>query len=230
MQEMKIELTNITKTYNNLGSDNTRKVLEDISLIINSGDSIAIVGPSGCGKSTLLNIIGTLDKPSLGKISFNAEDIANMNEVKLADLRNRKIGFVFQLHHLLPQLNLLENVLLPTLILKDKNLKESAHSRAMELLEYVGLADKVAQFPGQLSGGECQRTAVVRALINKPEIILADEPTGSLDQESAEQIGNLLSKINVDQKVSLVLVTHSMDLANKMNVIYKLNNGKLIKS
>lgn len=227
---MKIELLNITKAYKNSVSLNSRKVLEEISLIINSGDSIAVVGPSGCGKSSLLNIIGTLDKPSSGKISFNAEDIANMNEPEIADLRNRKIGFVFQLHHLLPQLNLLENVLLPAMILKDKNLKESAHSRAMELLEYVGLTDKISQFPAQLSGGECQRAAVVRALVNKPEIILADEPTGSLDQESAEQIGNLLSKINADQKVSLVLVTHSMDLANKMNVIYKLNNGKLIKS
>ena len=224
---MNIELENITKSYGNNSNLPYRAVLEGISLTIKSKDSIAIVGPSGCGKSTLLNILGTLDKPSSGIVKIDENDISELSDVKLAEIRNRKIGFVFQLHHLLPQLTLLENVLLPTLVIKDRKLKNSALDRAMDLLKIVGLDDKTNQFPGQLSGGECQRTAVIRALINKPDIILADEPTGSLDQESAEQIGNLLSQINNEQNVALVVVTHSMDLAAKMKIRYKLNNGKL---
>lgn len=227
---MILELENIYKSYNNHSESSHREVLENISLKINKGDSISIVGPSGCGKSTLLNILGTLDKPTSGLLKIDNDDISILSDKKLAEIRNQKIGFIFQLHHLLPQLNLLENILLPTLIVKDRKLKESAQSRAMDLLKTVGLEDKISQYPGQLSGGECQRTAVVRALINQPDIILADEPTGSLDQESAEQIGDLLSRINKEQNVALVLVTHSMELAKKMNVIYKLNNGKLIKS
>jgi ABC-type lipoprotein export system ATPase subunit len=226
---MIIELENIYKSYQNNTSSSQNKVLDNISLKINSGDSIAIVGPSGCGKSTLLNILGTLDKATSGVIKIDNDDISKFNDKKLAEIRNQKIGFVFQLHHLLPQLNLLENVLLPTLILKDSKHKEAAKIRAFELLKSIGLEYKIKQYPGQLSGGECQRTAVVRALINQPEIILADEPTGSLDQESAEQIGELLSNINKEQNVALVLVTHSLELANKMKVIYKFNNGKLIK-
>lgn len=224
---MIVELENITKSYGNNSNLPYRAVLEGISLKIKSKDSIAIVGPSGCGKSTLLNILGTLDKPSSGIVKIDENDISELSDVKLAEIRNRKIGFVFQLHHLLPQLTLLENVLLPTLVIKDRKLKNSALDRAMDLLKIVGLDDKTNQFPGQLSGGECQRTAVIRALINKPDIILADEPTGSLDQESAEQIGNLLSQINNEQNVALVIVTHSMDLAAKMKNRYKLNNGKL---
>lgn len=227
---MIIELEDIYKSYQNNTSSSEMKVLDNISLKINSGDSIAIVGPSGCGKSTLLNILGTLDKQTSGIIKIDNDDISKFNDKKLAEVRNRKIGFVFQLHHLLPQLNLLENVLLPTLILKDSKHKEATKIRAFELLKSIGLEDKIKQYPGQLSGGECQRTAVVRALINQPEIILADEPTGSLDQESAEQIGELLSKINKEQNVALVLVTHSLELANKMKIIYKLKNGKLLLS
>ena len=226
---MIIELENIFKSYWNNSDSPHRDVIKGISLIINAKDSIAVVGSSGCGKSTLLNLIGTLDKPSSGIVKFDNEDISSLNDSNLAEIRNRKIGFVFQLHHLLPQLNLLENVLLPTLVIKDKKLRLSARSRAMDLLKTVGLEEKIKQFPGQLSGGECQRTAVVRALINEPDIILADEPGGSLDQESAEQIGNLLSKINKEQNVALVIVTHSMELANKMHILYMLNNGKLEK-
>jgi ABC-type lipoprotein export system ATPase subunit len=226
---MNIKLENIFKTYSNNSVSIQRSVIEGISLTIQNKDSIAITGPSGCGKTTLLNIIGTLDKPTSGIISINNEDILKLSDVNLAKIRNQKIGFVFQLHHLLPQINLLENVLLPSLIIKDKKLRNSARSRAMDLLKKLGLEDKIKQFPGQLSGGECQRTAVARALINEPEIILADEPTGSLDQESAEQIGNLLSYIHMEQNVALVIVTHSMELADKMDVQYKLQNGKLIK-
>ncbi|PKP20233.1 MAG: ABC transporter [Bacteroidetes bacterium HGW-Bacteroidetes-21] len=224
---MIIELENISKSYGNGVDAPLRHVLVDISLKIESGESLAVVGPSGCGKSTLLNILGTLDQPTTGTVRIDGEDISTLNDTQRAGIRNRKIGFVFQMHHLLPQLNLIENVLLPTLILNDKSQRNAAHSRAMDLLHSVGLGDRVKQHPGQLSGGECQRAAVVRALINQPELILADEPTGSLDQESAEQIGNLLSKINIEQHVALVLVTHSMDLAGKMKTKYVLNQGKL---
>lgn len=224
---MIIELENISKSYGNGVDIPIRHVLEDISLKIESGESLAVVGPSGCGKSTLLNILGTLDQPTTGIVRIDGKNISGLNDTQRAGIRNCKIGFVFQMHHLLPQLNLLENVLLPTLILEDSTARNAARARAMDLLQSVGLGDRVKQFPGQLSGGECQRTAVVRALINQPELILADEPTGSLDQESAEQIGNLLSKINIEQHVALVLVTHSMDLAGKMKTKYVLSHGKL---
>lgn len=186
---MLVQLQNISKSYVNPQTGNKQVVLKDISLAVEKGESIAIVGPSGSGKSTLLNIIGTLDKPNEGKVSLNGSEINSLDDNKLSELRNKDIGFVFQMHHLLDQLTLLENVLLPTIPLKDKELKDSAPKRAMELLKSVGLEGKTHQRPGQLSGGECQRTAVVRALINQPKLLLADEPTGSLDGESGKTIG-----------------------------------------
>ena len=206
---MLVELQNVSKYYENPQTGNTQEVLKDISLTMEKGESIAIVGPSGCGKSTLLNIIGTLDKPSSGIASLNGNKINSLNDNELSELRNKDVGFVFQMHHLLEQLNLLENVLLPTIPLKDKKLKESAHQRAMDLLKSVGLEYKISQRPGQLSGGECQRTAVVRALINQPKLLLADEPTGSLDSDSAKQLGDILIKLNKEYQLALVVVTHS---------------------
>lgn len=223
------ELENITKTYFNSESGIEREVLNGISLSLKEGDALSIVGPSGSGKSTLLNIIGTLDRPTSGIVRFNGNKINQYPENQLAQIRNQKIGFVFQSHHLLPQLNLLENVLLPTIPLKDRSKKKDALQRAMDLLEKVGLADNAQQLPGQLSGGECQRAAVVRALINKPELILADEPTGSLDKDSAERIGKLLSSINKEENVAMAVVTHSLDLANKIGNIYNLSDGKISK-
>jgi len=225
---MLINIQNISKYYENLGSHIRRDVFKDISLQIKHGDSLAIVGPSGSGKSTLLNILGTLDRPSSGKVYLNGEEFNLLNNNQLSEIRNRKIGFVFQMHHLLPQLNLLENVLLPTLPIQDKTFRNTAQKRAMDLLDSVGLADKIHQRPGQLSGGECQRAAVIRALINQPELILADEPTGSLDKESAEHLAEILGKLNKDFNVALVLVTHSMELAKKMDLVYELNDGQLI--
>jgi len=207
---------------------NRREVLNGISLGIAGGDALAIVGPSGCGKSTLLNIIGTLDYPSTGLVEIDGHNVSQLGEKQLADFRNQNIGFVFQLHHLLPQLSLLENVLVPTIPLKDKVRRKAASARAMELLDSVGLADKLSQKPGQLSVGECQRTALVRALINKPDILLADEPTGSLDRDSAENLGELLVKINKEHNIAMVLVTHSEQLAGKMNKVYQLIDGKLV--
>jgi lipoprotein-releasing system ATP-binding protein len=221
------ELENITKIYTNKQSGIQREVLKGITLSINKGDALSIVGPSGCGKSTLLNILGTLDMPTSGVMRFNGKEINNLTDNQLADIRNREIGFIFQAHHLLPQLNLLENVLLPTLVLKERSKKKLALERALHLLENVGLANNIKQLPGQLSGGECQRAAVVRALINEPELILADEPTGSLDKNSAERIGELLSEINKTEGVSLVVVTHSLSLANKIGNTYNLSEGRI---
>ena len=223
---MIVELEKISKYYENNGLVR-RDVLNEISLSIKAGDSLAIVGPSGSGKSTLLNILGTLDLPSSGILKIKGKDIQQFTENQLAEIRNKNIGFIFQLHHLLPQLTLIENVLVPTIPLTDKNLKKTSMERAMNLLESVGMADKINQRPGQLSGGECQRAAVVRALINEPDLILADEPTGSLDQDSAEQLGELLTKINKEQNVAMVLVTHSIELAKRMDAIYKLDHGKI---
>ena len=222
-----IKLDKISKHYPNASGLLVHKVLNDISFEIMKGDSMAIVGPSGCGKSTLLNLIGTLDLPTSGNIIFDGIEISSLDDKKLSSLRNQKIGFIFQMHHLLPQLNVLENVILPALPNSSKKQVKEATQRAIELLTEVGLGDHIYKFPGQLSGGECQRVAVVRALINEPDIILADEPTGSLDHDSAEQIGNLLVDLQMKRNLALVIVTHSFDLANKMKIKYSLVNGQL---
>jgi ABC-type lipoprotein export system ATPase subunit len=224
---MQIQLRNISKHYDIPGSADRRNVLNNISLSIHPGDALAIVGPSGSGKSTLLNIIGTLDLPSSGTMEINGQNAGAMNKNQLAGFRNQNIGFVFQLHLLLPQLSLLENVLVPTIPLANKSLRKAASHRAIELLDSVGLADKLTQKPGELSVGECQRTALVRALINEPDILLADEPTGSLDRDSAENLGELLVKINLEHHIAMVLVTHSEQLAAKMKQVYNLIDGKL---
>lgn len=224
---MLVTLKNISKHYQNPGNGLWQEVLTDISIEIKPGDALAVSGPSGSGKSTLLNIIGTLDRPSSGIVSFDGVDISSFNENQLAAFRNKHIGFIFQQHYLLPQLSLLENILLPIIPVKDKTRRDDASERATRLLREVGLADKMHHLPGQLSGGECQRGAVVRAMINEPGLILADEPTGSLDQLSAAQIGELLSEINQKNKVTIIVVTHSERLASKMNRIYNISNGRL---
>lgn len=220
-----IRLENIYKHYYNHSGTIKQEVLKDINLEINNGDSIAILGPSGCGKSTLLNLIGSIDQPSSGKLLFEGRDLSGLKDKELSVLRNQKIGFIFQMHHLLPQLNLLENILLPTLVVQGD--KHEFTARARKLLEDVGLKDKTYQFPAQLSGGESQRAAVVRALINQPKVVLADEPTGSLDKSSAEQVGNLLVSIREAQNIALIVVTHSSELADKMKSVYHLEDGKL---
>ncbi len=224
---MIIGLEKVSKSYEKPGSLKKREVLNEISLKVDSGESLSVIGPSGSGKSTLLNILGTLDMPTSGMVKLNDKNILNYSEPQLAEIRNKHIGFIFQMHHLLPQLTLIENVLLPTIASNSKNDKAGLE-RAKELLESVNLHDKIKQYPSQLSGGECQRATVVRALINQPGLILADEPTGSLDEDSAEQLGELLSKINKEQNVAMIVVTHSMELAKKMNKMYKLNHGKLV--
>ena len=226
---MLAELQHITKFYEQPGASIRNQVLDDISLQIAYNQRIAIVGPSGSGKSTLLNIIGTLDKPSSGRVLLDGASIGQMDENHLALLRNSFIGFVFQMHHLLPQLTLLENIMLPLLPQKDKKVIEEARQRALQLIDRVGLSGHIHQFPSQLSVGECQRTAVIRALINRPKLLLADEPTGSLDADNAAQLAQLLIEVNREQNVALVIVTHSMELASKMDKIYQLREGKLAR-
>ena len=219
---MLAELQQVSKHYNH-------PVLYEISLTIRHGDSIAIVGPSGSGKSTLLNILGTLDRPSSGRVILNGEAVELLDDNQLAGIRNRFIGFVFQLHYLLPQLTLLENILLPVLPEKDKSAVKAAEQRAFRLLDRVGLSDRVKHLPGELSVGECQRAAVVRALINEPGLLLADEPTGSLDETHATSLGMLLAELNLEEEMGMVVVTHSMELARRMKVIYRLHLGRLEK-
>ncbi|MEI8048481.1 MAG: ABC transporter ATP-binding protein [Bacteroidota bacterium] len=225
---MLAELQHITKHYNQPGSPVTNLVLDKISFEIADKERIAIVGPSGSGKSTLLNILGTLDKPTSGTVLLDGTAVQQMDENRLAGIRKSMIGFVFQMHHLLPQLTLLENVMLPLLAQKDKNSSKSAADRARYLIERVGLSSHIHQYPSQLSVGECQRTAVIRALINQPRLLLADEPTGSLDAANATQLADLLIELNREQNVALVVVTHSMEIASKMDKIYHLREGKLL--
>lgn len=205
-------------------------VLSDINLSMHKGESLAIVGPSGCGKSTLLNLIGTLDRPSSGTLHFNGHDLGSAKDAELTLIRNREIGFIFQEHHLLPQCSVLENVLLPTLAPNSPLKGQPAQERALKLLDRVGLSHRLQHRPGQLSGGERQRTAVVRALINEPLLILADEPTGSLDHSSAANLADLLVEINKEQGVSLILVTHAREIAARMGRMVTLQEGKLVSS
>lgn len=226
---MLLKLNQITKSYYSGNSPSGRVILDQLDLEVNPGERIAIVGPSGSGKTTLLNLIGTLDQPDSGKMYFENQDLSVFTDQQLAGFRNEKIGFVFQMHHLLPQLTLLENILLPTLTDKKLQGKETLE-RAQKLITRMRLAEVAHQKPAELSGGECQRTAVARALINRPKLILADEPTGALDQKSAFNLTDLLVELNKEEGLTLIVVTHSMDVAKKMDRIYQLENGKLVES
>jgi len=221
-----LQLVNVRKDYESPDGNNLC-VLKNINLTVEKSQCIAVVGPSGSGKSTLLNIIGALDRPTSGRVLFNNRNLSELTDTELAKIRNRQIGFVFQLHHLLPQCTVLENVLVPTLADNDRASKKKTESRALELLERVGLKDFCMYRPGQLSGGQRQRTAVVRALINEPSLLLADEPTGSLDTAASQKIADLLVKLNQTDKVTLLVVTHSLILAQRMETVLKLDNGVL---
>lgn len=223
-----LKLENVHKQYESADRDPV-PVLRGISLTVQRGDSLAIVGPSGSGKSTLLNILGSLDSPTRGSIRLDGEELAHLPEQKLAAIRSQKIGFVFQSHHLLPQCSVLENILVPTLAATGRA-PASALERAKQLLERVGLEHRVDHRPAQLSGGECQRVAVVRALINRPSLILADEPTGALDHSTAESLADLLVELNRDEHVTLIVVTHSEELAAKMGTTHQLQDGQFARS
>jgi lipoprotein-releasing system ATP-binding protein len=218
-----LTLNHVSKAYPS--GNSVRKVLDHLSVEIAKGETMAVVGPSGSGKTTLLNIIGTLDIADSGKVMFEGVDINTLNSKELPLFRNKKIGMVFQLHHLLPQCTLWENVLIPTLPLKAWN--TDTEKRAEALLKQTGIWEQRFQKPTELSGGECQRAAVVRALINKPSLILADEPTGALDHENAQLLIDLLLELNREQGTTLVVVTHSLELASRLDKTYKLVDGKL---
>ena len=224
---MLLELKNITKKYANPSGQGYTTVLRNISLQIAQGESVAIVGPSGSGKSTLLNIIGALDRPISGEVIFLGKNLVECDDTELSRIRNREIGFVFQLHHLLPQCSVLENVLIPTIPLGQGKENRDLGNRAKKLLERVGLGKRMDYFPAQLSGGEMQRVAVVRALINRPKLVLADEPTGSLDRESSENLGQLMVEMNTEEETTLMTVTHSVDFARLMAKAFKLQDGVL---
>lgn len=221
-----LELTDINKEYNRADGSSATRVLSGVKISIKAGDSLSIIGPSGSGKSTLLNIMGTLDRPTSGKVVFDGNDLTEVEDDRLSFIRNREIGFVFQMHHLLGQCTVIENVLVPTLAFPEKDPKEY-YEKAVELLEYVGMAERLHFKPAELSGGEQLRTAVVRALINAPKILLADEPTGSLDNKTAKDLSGLLVQLNEEKNLTLVVVTHSEELASMMDNRYELKDGTL---
>ncbi len=222
-----IQLKHVSKSYAEPERGDSVPVLRDITLSIEAGESVAIVGPSGCGKSTLLNILGTLDEADQGEIIFDGESLKGASIEKLSALRSSKIGFIFQLHHLLPQCTVLENVLIPTLALGGPH-RPGAEKRAHELLEAVGLAHRETYRPAQLSGGERQRVAVVRALINEPRLILADEPTGALDEANAAALTDLLVDLQKLTGVTLVLVTHHRAQAERMGRVLEIHEGQIV--
>ncbi len=219
-----LELSEVTKWYE---SAPERRILDSLNLRVVAGERFAIVGPSGCGKSTLLNILGTLDAPTEGKVVVDGIDTSGLSENEIARIRSEKIGFIFQMHHLLPQCTALENVLVPTLAPAHRVDPAAATERAKRLFERVGLADKVNRQPGQLSGGERQRVAVVRALINSPKLLLADEPTGALDEDNAKRLIDLLVELNDSEGLALIVVTHDRSVADAVGSIRTLNRGKL---
>ena len=223
---MLLQIKNLYKTYADPRGGPALEVLSDLDLHVAKGESLAMLGPSGCGKSTLLNIIGALDLADRGEVLVDGVDLVGQTESQLASYRNTTVGFIFQLHHLLPQCTVRENVLIPTLALPSKT-RKSFQSRADDLLTAVGLIDRKDHRPGQLSGGERQRVAVARALINQPRMILADEPTGALDRTNAARLIDLLSEISQTQDVAVILVTHAADLAARMQRVIHLIDGKI---
>jgi lipoprotein-releasing system ATP-binding protein len=238
---MIIECTNLSKEYIAPDGQTVIPVLRDINVSVKKGESVAILGPSGSGKSTLLHLLGLLDYPTGGSIIFHEKEVAGLPEKERDWIRNRMIGFVFQLHYLLPQCTVIENVLIPALPKANSSLSRakpatatgkqdaagSIEDRALELLRRVGLASRLYHRPWQLSGGELQRVAFVRALINSPLLVLADEPTGSLDGRTSHTLIQLLLELNREEGVTLMVVTHSPALASHMDRVYILENGTL---
>ncbi len=223
-----IELRDVYKSYLEPGGSTPVPVLRGVNLSIGAGESVSIVGPSGCGKSTLLNLLGTLDEPDQGEVFFDGQSLRGAKPDRLSHLRSEAMGFIFQMHHLLPQCTVLENVLLPTAALAKKPDPAAASAKAMELLKAIGLDHRANHRPAELSGGERQRTAVARALINDPKVILADEPTGALDEKNAELLTDLLLSLVQKFGISLVLVTHNPSQAQRTQRQVHMKDGLLI--
>jgi lipoprotein-releasing system ATP-binding protein len=219
-----LSIKNISKSFTQRGI-----VLNNLCLDVDKGETLAIMGPSGSGKTTLLNIIGLLDRPETGEIFFQGASVGNYSEDESADYRNRNIGFVFQEHLLLPYLTIADNIFLPFLAAKQSTAEIGSKIKFVNsLMERTGISEMRSKYPGQISGGEAQRVALVRALANNPSILLADEPTGSLDSRNAEIMGNLLIEMNKVQGITIILATHSADLAKKMSKTLHLSEGILI--
>jgi lipoprotein-releasing system ATP-binding protein len=218
-----LSVKDIIKNYK-IGNDEL-KVLKGITFGVKKGEIVSIIGPSGVGKSTLLNILGTLDKPTQGKVYIASEDVTELSEDKLASFRNKKIGFVFQFHHLLPEFTALENTMMPAIIGKEN--RDDVREKAEKLLSEVGLRERVHHKPGELSGGELQRVAFARALINNPSIVLADEPTGNLDRINSEALHEIIWSLCKEKKQTFFLVTHNEQLAEKADKIIELFDGKI---
>jgi len=225
MTNSSLEAIDIRKVYPTASEDIV--VLDGVSFSMNAGENLAIIGPSGSGKSTLLQILGTLDAPTSGIVRIGGQDPYQLNENQQARFRNERIGFIFQDHHLLPQWNVLENTLLPALATGKPT--PEIRQRAISLLERVGLKHRLSHLPSQLSGGERERVAVARALVLRPTVILADEPTGNLDHESAENVSRLLLEVPQEENTVLIVVTHSSSLAAQMQKRFELRNRKLIQ-
>ena len=221
-----LELTNVCKNYASPQDAKELCVLQGIDLSVEKGESIAVVGPSGSGKSTLLNVIGALDRATLGQVLVDGRDIGQLDDAGLAEMRRTEIGFVFQLHHLLPQCTVLENVLVPTLPRRRGSGKE-VEERARGLLERLGLEQWQQHRPGELSAGQRQRVALGRALINQPKLLLADEPTGALDKAAADNIAQLLIELNRTERTTLIVVTHAAALAQCMGRVFELSETRL---
>ena len=224
MNDMVVDAKELTKTY--LMGDVEVHALRGMSIQIKRGEVVAIMGPSGSGKSTLMNIIGCLDKPSNGDYLLDGEDVAQMNDNQLADIRNRKVGFVFQSFNLLSRATALANVELP---LRYSSVSKNRKELALNALESVGLADRVHHRPSELSGGQQQRVAIARAIVNNPSIVMADEPTGNLDTKSGEEIMELLLNLNQEKKTTLVIVTHDPEIAGQCERIVHIRDGKCVE-
>jgi ABC-type lipoprotein export system ATPase subunit len=224
---MLLDIRNLTKTYGAPDGGDAVEVLRGVDLKMAPGETLSITGPSGSGKSTVLNVVGALDKADSGEVIVNGQNIEKLSKDELAAYRSTTVGFIFQLHHLLPQCTILENVLVPTLAVP-KAKREAARGRAEELLEAVGLKHRLNHRPGELSGGERQRVAVARSLINEPKLLLADEPTGALDRVNAGKLVDLLAELNRSRGVTVIMVTHAPDLAQRMGRVLELVDGKLV--
>ncbi|MEI6832121.1 MAG: ABC transporter ATP-binding protein [Candidatus Omnitrophota bacterium] len=225
MSEKIIKVDALCKSYRD--NINNLQVLREINFTVERKEFLAIQGPSGAGKSTLLHILGGLDNPTTGKVYFEGADIYGLDEFSRATFRNRKVGFVFQFFHLLPELNALENVLLPS-ILKSWWERKNSLNFAVSLLERLGLEDRKTHRPSELSGGEQQRVAIARALINHPKLLLCDEPTGNLDSDNGEKILRLLKEVNQEEGITVVMVTHDKDIASGASRIIHLKDGVIL--
>jgi lipoprotein-releasing system ATP-binding protein len=223
LQNTILKVVDVTKSY--VTGSSELKVLNDVNLEIKEGDAVCLLGASGAGKSTLLQILGTLDRPTTGDVLFFEESLFAMNDDRLSEFRNEKMGFVFQFHHLIHEFTAAENVMLPCLLAGES--RSDAYQKAEYWLNYLGLAERSNHYPNQLSGGELQRVAIARSLIRKPKILLADEPTGNLDSENSKKIQNLFFELQKHLGLTLIVVTHDLDFSKQFSKIYRVKDGYL---